>query len=192
MTTKRITIELPDDLLTILGWREEEIQTKIKETLVMALLREHKLSQRKAAELLWLTYRELLALMTQYHIPSIDYEDSWLDHELDVFAKDWNNEADAIYDNWEEHYKDRPIRVRVKDGKLVPLEPLNIPDGTILLLKIIPTEEMKRDIAEAVQEVRQSKKSPELPSWPGHVKGTLSREEIYEDITPPTSAHRVV
>jgi hypothetical protein len=43
MTTERLTIDLPDELLKILGWPEEKIAAKTREALVMTLLREHKL-----------------------------------------------------------------------------------------------------------------------------------------------------
>ena len=123
-----------------------------------------------------------MALMTKYRIPSIDYEEGWLEHERDVFAKDWNNEQDPIYDDWQERCKDKPIRVRVENGKFVPPEPLNIPEGTLLLVTIVTPEEVEQDVGEPIQEARESKKSSELPSWPGDTKGTFSREDIYEDL----------
>ena len=57
----------------------------IKQAAVLDWVRMHKLSLRRGAELLQMTYREFLALMAAHHIPSIDYEDGWLEHELDVF-----------------------------------------------------------------------------------------------------------
>jgi predicted DNA-binding antitoxin AbrB/MazE fold protein len=74
------------------------------------------------------------------------------------------------------------IRVRVENGKLVPLHPIDLPEGAVLLLNVIPPEEIERDIAEAIQEVRRSKQSSEPPSWPGGVKDTLSREEMYDHL----------
>ena len=45
-----LDIELPDELFAQL--QEAEIERKVKEALVMELLREHRLSQGKAAEIL--------------------------------------------------------------------------------------------------------------------------------------------
>ena len=45
-----LDVELPNELFVEL--RKEEIETKVKEALVMELLREHRLSQGKAAEIL--------------------------------------------------------------------------------------------------------------------------------------------
>ena len=42
-----LDVELPDELFTQL--REEEMEKKVKDALVMELLREHRLSQGKAA-----------------------------------------------------------------------------------------------------------------------------------------------
>ncbi|MEK7379311.1 MAG: UPF0175 family protein [Candidatus Binatota bacterium] len=76
----KLDFELPDELFTQL--REEEIETKVKESLVMELLREHRLSQGKAAELLGLDRDELFDLMAKYRIPVIDLTPEELKSEL--------------------------------------------------------------------------------------------------------------
>ncbi|MBI2999649.1 MAG: UPF0175 family protein [Deltaproteobacteria bacterium] len=76
----KLDFELPDELFTQL--REEEIETKVKESLVMELLREHRLSQGKAAELLGLNRDELFDLMAKYRIPVIDLTPEELKSEL--------------------------------------------------------------------------------------------------------------
>ena len=76
----KLDFELPDELFTQL--REEEIETKVKESLVMELLREHRLSQGKAAELLGLDRDELFDLMAKYQIPVIDLTPEELKSEL--------------------------------------------------------------------------------------------------------------
>lgn len=76
----KLDFELPDEIFTQL--REEEIETKVKESLVMELLREHRLSQGKAAELLGLDRDELFDLMAKYRIPVIDLTPEELKSEL--------------------------------------------------------------------------------------------------------------
>ncbi len=76
----KLDFELPDELFTQL--REEEIETKVKESLVMELLREHRLSQGKAAELLGLDRDKLFDLMAKYQIPVIDLTPEELKSEL--------------------------------------------------------------------------------------------------------------
>ena len=76
----KLDFELPDELFTQL--REEEIETKVKESLVMELLREHRLSQGKAAELLGLDRDKLFDLMAKYRIPVIDLTSEELKSEL--------------------------------------------------------------------------------------------------------------
>lgn len=76
----KLDFELPDEIFTQL--REEEIETKVKESLVMELLREHRLSQGKAAELLGLNRDELFDLMAKYRIPVIDLTPEELKSEL--------------------------------------------------------------------------------------------------------------
>lgn len=73
-------MELPDELFAQL--RNEEIEAKVKEALVMELLREHRLSQGKASEILGLDRHELLELMTKYRVPVIDLTPKELKSEL--------------------------------------------------------------------------------------------------------------
>jgi len=73
-------LELPDELFAQL--RNEEIEAKVKEALVMELLREHRLSQGKASEILGLDRHELLELMTKYRVPVIDLTPKELKSEL--------------------------------------------------------------------------------------------------------------
>jgi predicted HTH domain antitoxin len=75
-----LDLELPDELFTHL--REEEVGEKVKEAFVMALLREHHISQGKAAEILGRDRHELFDLMTQYRIPVIDLTSEELKAEL--------------------------------------------------------------------------------------------------------------
>jgi predicted HTH domain antitoxin len=76
----RLDVELPDELFAQL--RKEEIETKVKEALVMELLREHRLSQGKAAEILSIGHHELFDLMTNHRVPVIDLATDELRSEL--------------------------------------------------------------------------------------------------------------
>ena len=79
---RRLTLELevPDDVYTTL--REEEMAAKAKEALVMELLREHRVSQGKATEMLGITRHDLFDLMTKYKVPAIDLTPEELTAEL--------------------------------------------------------------------------------------------------------------
>ena len=75
-----LDVELPDELFAQL--RKEEIETKVKEALVMELLREHRLSQGKAAEILCISRYELFDLMTNHRVSVIDLDTGELTNEL--------------------------------------------------------------------------------------------------------------
>jgi predicted HTH domain antitoxin len=75
-----IRIELPDAAVKHL--RDEEIEAKVKEAFFMELLREHHISQGKAAELLGIDRHRLFDLMGQYRIPVIDLTPDELEAEL--------------------------------------------------------------------------------------------------------------
>jgi predicted HTH domain antitoxin len=61
---------------------DKEIAAKAKETLVMVLLREHQISQGKAAESLAISRHDLFDLMRKYGIPVIDLTPEELQAEI--------------------------------------------------------------------------------------------------------------
>lgn len=79
---KRVSVELdlPDEVLEALEGRN--VAKKAKEALVLELIREHYLSQGKAAEVLGISRSELFPLMTLYQVPVIDLTPEELDSEL--------------------------------------------------------------------------------------------------------------
>ncbi len=76
----KLDLELPEELFSQL--QEDEIESKVKEALVMEFVREHRLSQGKAAELLGVSRYEMFDLMTKYHVPVIDLTSEELETEL--------------------------------------------------------------------------------------------------------------
>lgn len=66
---------------------KREIKEKWKENEVLDLVRQKKISLRKGASLLGLTYREFLKLMDKYKVPAFDYEEGWLEREMATFEK---------------------------------------------------------------------------------------------------------
>ena len=71
MAEKRFEVDLPDEVLAGFGWQEEEVPSKLRETLVMELLRLDQLSEAEAAELLNLDRGELLEVMGRYRVPAV-------------------------------------------------------------------------------------------------------------------------
>ncbi len=65
-----VQLELPDEIAAHL--RDEDLAAKAKEAFTMELLREHEISQGKAAELLGINRHTLFDLMTKYQVPVID------------------------------------------------------------------------------------------------------------------------
>lgn len=69
---KRITIEVPKELISLVG-SDEEAQKEAKEALVFNLVRRGKISKGKAAELLGVVLWELPTLLAKYQIPWFTY-----------------------------------------------------------------------------------------------------------------------
>lgn len=69
MATRTLKIEVPEELVAVLG-SPEAATAKAKEALVLELLREAQISQGLAAQLLGLTRWDILDLMVAHQIPS--------------------------------------------------------------------------------------------------------------------------
>jgi len=77
-----VTIELPAELLALLG-SEEEAKRGAKVALVLDLVRRGKVSRAKAAELLQMPLGDLPELLAQYQIPWFDYPPEDLSRDLE-------------------------------------------------------------------------------------------------------------
>ena len=78
---KAVTIEVPPELVEILG-TEEEARREAKTALVLDLVRRGKASRAKAAELLQIPLWDLPALLAEYRIPWFDYPPEDLQKDL--------------------------------------------------------------------------------------------------------------
>ena len=74
--------ELPDALVDVIAPDQAQAAEAIKQAAVLDWVRTRKLSLRRGAELLQMTYRAFLELMAAHRIPSLDYEEGWLEREL--------------------------------------------------------------------------------------------------------------
>ena len=82
MTEKHFEVALPEEVLAGFGWREADVPDKVREALVMELLRRDHLSEAQAAALLQLDRWELLELMGHYGVPAIRMSPEELKREL--------------------------------------------------------------------------------------------------------------
>ena len=84
MTT--LTIELPQEVLSLLG-SEEEARREAKVAVVLDLVREGKVSRSKAAELLDLSLWDLPSLLARYRIPWFDSAPEALEADLQALRR---------------------------------------------------------------------------------------------------------
>ncbi len=98
MATQTLALELPGELVTMLG-SPEAAAAKAKEALVLALLREARISQGRAAELLGITRWDILDLMAQHDILSGPVTAEEVDEEMRVvrrLSQDASSRADHL------------------------------------------------------------------------------------------------
>ena len=79
---KHFDVVLPEEVVAGFGWAEGEVSARVREALVMELLRQHIISQGKAAALLQLNRWDLFEVMGRYKVPAIDLTPEELQHEL--------------------------------------------------------------------------------------------------------------
>jgi len=84
MVTRTLEFELPEELIELLG-SPETVAAKAREALVLDLLRQARISQRKAARLLNLTRWDILDLMAQHEISSGP-----------ATTEEWQQEVDTV------------------------------------------------------------------------------------------------
>jgi predicted HTH domain antitoxin len=79
---KTVTLELPTELLELLG-SEEEAKREAKLALVFDLVRRGRVSRAKAAELLGIPLTQFPALLAEYGIPWFDYSTEDVERDLE-------------------------------------------------------------------------------------------------------------
>jgi len=79
---KDFNVSLPPEVVGGFGWNESEVPSRVREALVMELLRLDKLSEAQALAILKLARWELLELMGRYDVPAVRMSAAELDREL--------------------------------------------------------------------------------------------------------------
>ncbi|HKN01744.1 MAG TPA: UPF0175 family protein [Candidatus Binataceae bacterium] len=82
MAEKNFHVSLPQEVVGGFGWNESEVPSRVREALVMELLRLDKLSEAQAATILGLARWELLEVMGRYDVPAVRMSREELDREL--------------------------------------------------------------------------------------------------------------
>jgi len=82
MAEKDFQVSLPPEVVGAFGWNDSEVPQRVREALVMDLLRLDRLSEAQAASILRLERWELLELMGRYDVPAVRMSVEELDREL--------------------------------------------------------------------------------------------------------------
>ncbi|MBI2203437.1 MAG: UPF0175 family protein [Candidatus Rokubacteria bacterium] len=80
---KGFTVELPPELVELLG-SEEEAKRDAKVAVVLDLVRRGRVSRARAAELLSLSLWDLPALLAEYRMPWFDYSPEDLARDVEA------------------------------------------------------------------------------------------------------------
>jgi predicted HTH domain antitoxin len=79
----RLEWELPDSLYDAVVGDEQKATDQAKQALVLDWVRLGRVSMRRGAELLGLSYRDFLDVLAAHRVPVCEYEEGWLGRELE-------------------------------------------------------------------------------------------------------------
>jgi hypothetical protein len=82
MADKRFEVALPEEVLAAFGWQDAEVPQKLREAVVMELLRLDRISEAQAASFLTLDRYELLETMGHYQVPATRMTPAELKREI--------------------------------------------------------------------------------------------------------------
>jgi hypothetical protein len=82
MADKDFQVSLPSEVVGGFGWKDSEVPSRVREALVMELLRLDRISEAQAAAILALTRFELIEMMGRYDVPAVRMSLDELDGEL--------------------------------------------------------------------------------------------------------------
>ena len=85
--TIKLSLEFPQSLVEGLWIDEATASAEMKEAVVLDLFRQKRISIRKGAELLGLSYRAFLALLSRRQVPIADCEVEEIDGDLEALQK---------------------------------------------------------------------------------------------------------
>ncbi len=87
MTQVELRVELPAEVVALLGETREAATVRAKQAVILDLLREGRISQGKAARLLGVTRHDIIDLMAEYDIPSGPATIEELREEVDLIDR---------------------------------------------------------------------------------------------------------
>jgi len=85
--TKRLELDLPEELFRRLGEDPEKVKTCLLQALVLDLVRQGEITSSYGAKLLEMNYHDFLALMAAHDVPVISYSPEELDQELEALKE---------------------------------------------------------------------------------------------------------
>ena len=84
-TLKTINVELPDEIVELFD--NDKLDKRLKELAVLELVKERKLTSGKAAEILEISRREFMEIMSFYDIPVTKFFEEKLERQINNGAK---------------------------------------------------------------------------------------------------------
>lgn len=79
--SRSISIDIPNELLELLG-SEDDLAKEVKQSLVLDLVRQGRISRARAADLLEINIWDLPEFLSKYRIPWFDYSEEQMEEDM--------------------------------------------------------------------------------------------------------------
>lgn len=87
MASRKLELELPEEILPLLGKDPREVRRGVLQLLILDLVRRGEITSSYGAEILGMDWQDFLDLMAQYKVPLINYDDKEIKGELSTLRK---------------------------------------------------------------------------------------------------------
>ena len=88
-SSKAVSVELPDEILPLLGPTPAEVSACLKQLALIDLFRRGEVSGRYAAEVLGMSKSDFIDLLAEHEVPYLDLSEEELRRDVEVARSHW-------------------------------------------------------------------------------------------------------
>lgn len=87
MASRKLELELPEEILPLLGKDPQEVRQGVLQLLILDLVRRGEITSSYGARILGMNWPDFLELMARYKVPLINYDSREVGEELSALRK---------------------------------------------------------------------------------------------------------
>ncbi|MCR4405212.1 MAG: UPF0175 family protein [Candidatus Acetothermia bacterium] len=87
MASRKLELELPEEILPLLGKDPQEVSRRVLQSLILDLVRRGEITSSYGAEILGMNWQDFLSLMARYEVPLMNYDSREVKPELSALRR---------------------------------------------------------------------------------------------------------